>query len=65
MTFFSSTLSSLPFPPPPPPLSVEDTVGLLEELDNLGLEFDGDLGGDTSPTEQAMAPPESQYAVYS
>ncbi|OXA62813.1 Ras GTPase-activating protein 1 [Folsomia candida] len=56
-----STLNSLPFPPPPPPLNVEDTVGLLDELDNLGLEFDGDLGGDNSPTEPVTAPPENQW----
>lgn len=59
---YRSTLSSLPFPPPPPPLSVEDNVGLLDDLDNLGLEFEGD-NGDNSPTDPVAAPPESQYGL--
>lgn len=55
-----STISSLPLPPPPPLL--EDNIGssLLDDLENLGLEFEGD-NGDTSPSDPTLiAPPESQ-----
>lgn len=58
-----STLSSLPLPPPPPLLEDNIGSGLLDELDNLGLEFDGD-NGDNSPTETLIAPPESQYDFF-
>lgn len=43
---------------------MEDTVGLLDDLDNLGLEFDGDHGGGDSPTDPVIAPPESQYVLF-
>ena len=52
-----STLSSLPLPPPP--LTLEENIGLLDDLDNLGLDFEGD-NNDNSPTEPPIAPPESQ-----
>ncbi|CAG7818083.1 unnamed protein product, partial [Allacma fusca] len=58
MDFIRSTLSSLPLPPPP--LTLEENIGLLDDLEQLGLDFDGD-NNDISPTEPLAAPPESHW----
>jgi len=56
-----STLSSLPLPPPPPLLEDNIGSGLLDDLENLGLDFDIENNGDASPTDQSLiAPPESE-----
>lgn len=43
---------------------MEDNIGssLLDDLENLGLEFEADNNGDTSPSDpNLIAPPESEY----
>ncbi|ODN03089.1 Ras GTPase-activating protein 1 [Orchesella cincta] len=62
MDFIRSTLSSLPLPPPPPLLEDNIGSGLLDDLENLGLDFDIENNGDNSPTEPSLiAPPESEW----